>query len=331
MGFENAQWVWRNGKCVPWQDATVHVSAHGLHYGSGVFEGIRCYETIHGPAVFRMDAHLERLYASAGAYQMKIPYAKEALVEAICETIQRNGFSGCYVRPICYLGSSSLGVHPGKCPVEVVILAWPWGAYLGDHTKEKGARITVSPWRKFHSQMMPTGAKACGQYLNSMLAVQDATRRGFDEALLLNSDGNIAEGSGENIFLVRDDRLITNGSRDSILMGITRDCVLQIAKGLGWQVETRAISVEDLLQSDEAFFTGTAAEVVPISEVDGQQIGAGGRGPRTAIIEKVFSDATSGRDSRYRDWLHSVEPGSKVHAGEHGAKARTVMQTASSE
>jgi branched-chain amino acid aminotransferase len=295
-----------NGKCVRWEQATIHVSAHALHYGSGVFEGIRCYETVDGPAAFRLEAHLDRLYASAAAYRMQIPYAKEQLAEAVCETISRNGFTDCYIRPICYRGSSSLGLHPRDCPVEAVILTWPWGKYLGEESLERGVRITVSPWRKFHSQMMPTTAKGCGQYLNSILAVQDAMERGFDEALLLNAEGGIAEGSGENIFLVRGGTLITNGPEDSILLGITRDCVLQFARDLGWKVDTKALSLDCLLESDEAFFTGTAAEVVPVCEVDGRKIGSGKRGPCTAIIQEMFSRAASGRDSRYRAWLHPM-------------------------
>ena len=306
MGFEETQWVWMNGTCVPWQDATVHVTAHALHYGSGVFEGIRCYKTAEGPAVFRMAAHLERLYASADAYQMSIPYTKVRLGGAICETIARHGFTDCYVRPICYRGSSSLRVDPRNCPVEVSILVWPWGKYLGDEASETGARITISPWRNFSSQMMPAAAKACGQYLNSILAVQDAQDRGFDEALLLNASGGIAEGSGENIFLVRDGKLLTNGDSDSILLGITRDCVIRIAADLGWSVEIKSLSVEDLLNSDEAFFTGTAAEIVPITQVDSFPIGNGRPGPHTYRIQETFAKAASGRDSRYRDWLHPV-------------------------
>jgi branched-chain amino acid aminotransferase len=307
MDFERTQWVWMNGECVPWADATVHVSAHALHYGSGVFEGLRCYDTAEGPAVFRMEAHLDRLYASAALYRMAIPYSKEELAEAICRTIRRNQFVDCYVRPICYFGSSSLGVHPRHCPVEVVILTWPWGAYLGEEGLEKGVRITLSPWQKFHSQMMPTTAKACGQYLNSTLALRDAAERGFDEALLLDKDGNIAEGSGENIFLIHNGRLITNDERHSILMGITRDCIIQIARGLGLAVEIRPLSVDDLLQCDEAFFTGTAAEVAPICELDGQTIGSGKRGPLTTTIQRIYFDATSARADLYRHWLYPVE------------------------
>jgi branched-chain amino acid aminotransferase len=310
MGFEHCQWVWMNGKCVPWSNATAHVSAHGLHYGSGVFEGLRCYNTSDGPAVFRMDAHLKRLYSSAETYGIKIPFSTGELSQAISETIRRNGFQDCYVRPIVYLGSSSLSLHPRQCPVEVVILAWPWGAYLGDEAVERGARITVSPWRKFDSQMMPTRAKACGQYLNSILAVQDAVARGFDEALLLNQDGTIAEGSGENIFLVKDGVVITNSSSDGILPGVTRDCVLEMVHDLGWKVEVRPVGLTDLLQSDEAFFTGTAAEVVPIAEVDGSKIGTGRRGAKTGLLQHAFAEATSGRNARYRHWLHFVQ-GSK--------------------
>ncbi|MBZ5525528.1 MAG: branched-chain amino acid transaminase [Acidobacteriia bacterium] len=306
MDFDQTQWVWTNGRCVRWPDATVHLSAHALHYGTGVFEGLRCYETANGPAVFRMEAHLDRFYASAAHYQMNIPYAHEEMATAICEIIARNQFSNCYIRPICFFGSSSLGLHPRKCPVEVAILAWPWGAYLGEETLERGVRITISPWQKFHPKMMPTTAKACGQYLNSVLAIRDAAERGFHEALLLDAHGNIAEGSGENIFLIRRDTLLTNDERDSILLGITRDCVIEIATAAGLRVETRSLTVDDLLQCDEAFFTGTAAEVVPICELDGNQIGGGKRGPHTTKLQQTFMNATAGRDARYVKWLHPV-------------------------
>jgi len=304
--FEQTKWVWINGNSVPWADATVHVSAHALHYGSGVFEGIRCYETADGPAIFRLDAHLARLYASAEAHGIEIPYTPGELAEAACEIIQRNGFNSCYVRPICYFGSDSLSLHPGNCPVEVVILAWPWAPYLGAEGLEKGVRVTVSPWLKFSPRMMPTTAKACGQYVNSTLAVRDAFKRGYDEALLLDVEGHLAEGSGENLFIVRDGRLLTNDERHSILMGITRSAVIRIASDLGYEVEIAPLRSEDLLQADEAFFTGTAAEVTPIREVDGRIIGAGGPGPVTQKIQRVFFAATAGRDARYKEWLHSV-------------------------
>ena len=295
-----------NGEVVPWNGATVHVSAHTLHYGSGVFEGMRCYETEDGPAVFRMDAHLERLFASAEAYGVRIPYSREELQDAVCETISYNGFSSCYVRPICYHGSASLSVHPRNCPVEVVILAWPWGAYLGDDNVELGVRVTVASWTKFHSRMLPTIAKGCGGYLNSMLAAREAAAGGYDEALLLDESGNIAEGSGENLFLVREGRLLTNDERSSILLGITRDSVIELARDLGYEVEVGALTLDDLCSADEAFFTGTAVEVTPIRELDGELIGDGKRGPVTERIQRAFFAATSGRDRRYADWLHLV-------------------------
>ena len=306
MSFDQSKWVWRNGEIIPWQDATTHVSAHALHYGSGVFEGVRCYATDHGPAVFRLDAHLDRFYASADVYGLEIPYSRVQLTEAIEELIRLHQFESCYLRPLCYFGSNSLSVHPAKCPVEVVILAWPWAPYLGAAGLEQGVRVTVSPWKKFHSEMMPTTAKACGQYLNSILAVRDAFKRGFDEALLLNSEGHLAEGSGENLFIVRDGELITNDERHSILMGITRDVVIQIGRDLGHHVVTREMTLEDLLSADEAFFTGTAAEVTPIREVDGVAINGGGRGPITESIQRVFFSAVAGRVERYRGWLHLV-------------------------
>jgi branched-chain amino acid aminotransferase len=306
LTFDQSKWVWMNGGVIPWRDATTHVSAHALHYGSGVFEGMRCYETDEGPAVFRLFEHLARLFTSAQVHGIVIPYTPAELTEAVCEIVARNEFRSCYVRPICYYGSDSLSVHPRNCPVEVVIMAWPWAAYLGDEGLKEGVRVTVSPWRKFQSRMMPTTAKACGQYINSMLAVRDAVARGFAEALLLDADGHLAEGSGENLFLVRDGRLLTNDERHSILPGITRDAVLRIAGDLGYQVEIRALELDDLLTADEAFFTGTAVEVTPIREVDGTMIGNRTPGIVTTAIQHVFFAATRGGDERYRDWLHPI-------------------------
>jgi branched-chain amino acid aminotransferase len=307
MTFSESKWVWMDGRVIPWQNATTHVSAHALHYGSGVFEGMRCYETNDGPAVFRLDAHLERLYVSAEIHGITIPFTREELTDGVDEIVRLNNFRSCYVRPICYLGSGSLGVHPRNNPVEVVILAWPWAPYLGAEGLKQGVRVTVSPWRKFESRMMPTTAKACGQYLNSMLAVRDAVSRGFAEALLLDAEGHLAEGSGENLFIVREGKLLTNDERHSILLGITRDAVLTIARDLGYEVEIRALELEDLLSADEAFFTGTAAEVTPIREVDGTAIGKRTPGLVTEEIQRVFFDATSGRDQRYSSWLHPID------------------------
>lgn len=307
MSFDNVDFIWKDGHVIPWAEATVHVSAHGLHYGSGVFEGIRCYETAGGPAVFRLDEHLERFHASAGVYDIKIPYTTAELSEAICRVIGLNGFSSCYIRPIAFMGSSNLGLHPGTCPVEVAVIAWPWGTLLGNEGLEKGIRVTISPWRKFHSSMMPTTAKACGQYLNSILSVQDAHARGFDEGLLLDKDGRLAEGSGENLFVIKDEKIFTNRADDSILNGITRDSAIEIAKNQGYTVETKSLELMDLLNADEAFFTGTAAEITPIREVDGKVIGHKSKGPITLKIQETFFNAVAGRDARYLKWLHHVE------------------------
>lgn len=307
MSFENIEWIWKNGEIIPWKDATVHVSAHGLHYGSGVFEGIRCYETANGAALFRVREHYERFHESAKVYGFEIPYSVAELTEETCKLIRQNDFKSCYVRPICFMGSGSLGVFPRNCPAEVSIMAWAWGAYLGAEGLEKGIRVTVSPWRKFHSSMMPTTAKACGQYLNSILAVSDAFARGFDEALLLDVDGKLAEGSGENLFVINDGKIYTNKADDSILMGITRSAAIEIAKAEGFEIEAKSLELEDLLNSDEAFFTGTAAEITPIREVDEHTIGAGKRGAVTEKIQSVFFDAVNGRDERFAKWLTPVE------------------------
>ena len=306
MGFDQSKWVWRNGEIIRWEDATTHLSAHAMHYGSGIFEGIRCYATDDGPAIFRLDAHLDRFYASASVYGLEIPYTREELVKAIEELIRKHEFASCYLRPLCFFGSDSLLVHPTTCPVEVAILAWPWAPYLGAVGLEKGVRVTVSPWKKFHSDMMPPTAKTCGQYVNSVLAVRDAVQRGYDEALLLNQEGTLAEGSGENLFIVSNGEVVTNDERHSILMGITRDSVIQIAKDLGYRVAVRAMTVEELLSADEVFFTGTAAEVTPIREVDGVLINGGKPGPITMSLQRAYFSAVLGREPRYKDWLHVV-------------------------
>jgi branched-chain amino acid aminotransferase len=305
MSFDEARWVWMNGTIVPWSGATLHVSAHTLHYGSGVFEGIRCYETTDGPAVFRLREHLQRLFDSATFYDLEIPYTFEELEDGICELIELNAFRDCYIRPLCYRGSRTLHLNPRACPVEVVVLAWPWDPFLNSEEKG-GVRICVSPWRKFDSQMMPSTAKACGQYINSILAVQDAERRGYDEALLLDANDCIAEGSGENLFLVRAGRLATNDERHSILLGITRDAIIEIANDLGIEVEIGALRLDDLLAADEAFFTGTAVEVAAIQEMEGKRIGSAVPGPITRKIQEAFRAATSGRSEKYKRWLHPV-------------------------
>jgi branched-chain amino acid aminotransferase len=306
MGFEQARWVWMNGSIVPWNEATLHVSAHTLHYGDGVFEGIRCYDTPLGPAVFRMREHLERLLASAKWFDIELIYGVEQLETAICELIQRNEFRSCYVRPICYRGSQTLHVNPGKCPVEFAILTWPWDPFLKAEGGDGGVRICISPWRKIDSRTVPTTAKTSGQYVNSILAVQDAQRRGYDEALLLDLNDEIAEGSGENIFIVKNGRIMTNDARHSILLGITRESVLEIAKDLGYETEIRALGLDDLYSADEAFFTGTAVEVAAIREVEGRRIGQSVPGLVTKKIQNVYRSAVSGRNLAYSRWLHPV-------------------------
>jgi len=315
--FDQAKWVWMDGRMVPWQDATVHVSSHALHYGTGVFEGIRCYPTAEGPAVFRLEAHVDRLYNSAAAYEIKIPYTKTELTEVICEVIRKNGFENCYIRPICYYGSAMLGLVANRCPLRVAVLAWPWTTMHGSDSLESGVRIMVSRWVKFDSRMMPTTAKACGQYVNSVLAAQEAVSKGFDDALLLDQNGYVTEATGENIFLVKKGEVLTNDSRHSILMGVTRDSAITIARDLGYPVQIRALQVADVLSADEVFMTGTAAEIAVVRAVDDHIVGSGKRGPITAAIQRVFFDAVYGRDPKYHNWLHPV----RVAAGKMAVPA----------
>jgi branched-chain amino acid aminotransferase len=306
MSFESIKYLWMNGAIKPWAEGTVHVAAHVVHYGSGVFEGIRCYSTDAGSAVFRLAPHLARFYASAELYHMRIPYAPAELEAAISEVITRNGFTDCYIRPVAYYGIGGLSLNPRQCPVEVAIFAWNWGAYLGEEGLKQGVRVTFVSWTKLHQSMLPTIAKGCGQYLNSILAVREANDQGYDEAILINRDGYLSEGSGENLFIIKDGVIRTNDEESSILLGITRDAVLQIATDLGFKVEIGLLRKEDLLTADEAFFTGTAVEVTPIREAAGKVIGTGERGPVTAEIQRVFFDAVRGRDARYREWLSPV-------------------------
>jgi branched-chain amino acid aminotransferase len=268
MPLTDCKFVWRNGKIVPWEEATVHVSCHGLHYGTGVFEGIRCYNTPLGPAVFRLGSHLDRWFASARVYGMAWSYSRHDLARAVLDVIRANGFHACYIRPIAFYGSHTLSIHPKGCPVEFAILAWPWGSYLGPDALTTGIDVCVSPWRKVSSQAVPARAKACGQYLNSVLAVQDARARGFGEAILLNDDGKLTEGSGKNLFIVRGNDLLTNDLEGPVLPGITRDTVIRLATDLGIAGIVQDLTLRDLLDADEAFLTDTAAEITPIVTVE---------------------------------------------------------------
>jgi branched-chain amino acid aminotransferase len=300
--FTKAETLWFNGAFVPWEDARVHVMAHGLHYGTGVFEGIRSYDTTEGPAIFRLDDHYTRLFASAALYEIEIPYPAEQLAAVTLELLTRNRLTRTYIRPIAFFDAYSLTLWPRGCPVSVAIAAMPLGAYLGEHAMQ-GVRVCISTVRRFDASVIPTTAKSCGQYVNSVRAVQEALRRGFDEAIFLNQHGQVAEGSGENLFVVRDGAIVTNDVEASVLPGITRATVLEIASALGIPSRVAPITREDLRTADELFFTGTAVEVTPIIDVDGQPVGAGARGPVTSRLQQAYFDIVHGRDPRYRHWL----------------------------
>ncbi len=303
--FEGIQWTWINGSFTPWAESNVPLATHALHYGTGVFEGIRSY-AVHGkPAIFRLDAHLERFYKSAATYGMTIPFTAEELTEATCELLRRNHLTESYIRPIAYLGAETLGMR-AECSTQTAMLAWSHIVHVSEESRARGARVTISPYRKFDSSMMPTTAKACGQYLNSRLATLDAMRRGYDEALLLNTAGNLAEAAVANIFVVSGHTVRTNDEQSSILMGITRDSILQLAAAEGFQVEVGTITVADLRSADEAFLCGTACEILPLAEVDGSPIGQGRPGPATIRIRDAFHRATTGAASEWAHWLHPV-------------------------
>jgi branched-chain amino acid aminotransferase len=301
-GFTTTEFIWMNGELVPWDAAQVHVTAHGLHYGTGVFEGMRSYDTADGVAIFRLDAHMRRFAASAEFYEIALPYSFDQLCAASLDVIRSNGLDNAYIRPIAFFDSRSFSVWPKDCPVSVAIIAVPGKPYI-QGGPEHGVRVTVSTVRRIDSSTLPPFVKACGHYTNSVRAVQEAIRRGFDEALLLNSKGDVAEGSGANLFVVKNGTLVTNDLDASIVLGITRDSVLQIARDLGVPVVIRALTLADLQTADEVFFSGTAVEITPIKDVDGRRIGDGTPGPVTQRLQKTFFDAVHGRLSQYRSWL----------------------------
>ena len=304
--------IWQNGELVAWEDAKVHVLTHGLHYGTGVFEGIRCYDTEHGPAIFRHRDHLTRLFQSAELYYMPIPYTLEELRQASHDLIAGNGLSECYIRPIAFRGYGQLGLYPLDCPVEVAIAVWPWGAYLGEESKQHGIRAKVASWRRISSDALIPHAKASGQYLNSVLAKIEASKAGYQEAVLLDAQGFVCEGSGENIYIVREGEILTPPQTAGILDGINRKSIIQIARDLGYTVVERNLARAELYLADEVFMSGTAAELVPVREVDDHAIGRGEPGPITGELLRVFDDALHGRDPRYMDWLDVVKVPSKA-------------------
>ena len=301
-----------NGELIPWEDAKIHVLTHGLHYGTGVFEGVRCYDTELGPAVFRNADHVERLFRSSELYYMPVPFEREAIRRATLELVARNGLRACYIRPIVYRGYGQMGLNPLEAPVDVSIAAWEWGAYLGDAGKRDGIRAKVSSWRRISPDSLIPAAKASGQYLNSVLAKIESQKSGYEEAILLDEHGNVCEGTGENVYIVRDAEILTPPTNASILDGISRRSVIRIARDLGYRVIERNLARAELYLADEVFLTGTAAELTPVREIDDHPIGAGEPGPVTRHVQRVFDDALHGRDERYHAWLDPVPVGASA-------------------
>src|SRR3954454_17084901 len=303
--MDTAELIWHNGEFVPWEDAKVHVLSHALHYGTGIFEGIRCYETERGPAIFRHADHLDRLAKSAELYHMPLPHSIDEIGEATRELIRRNGLRSCYIRPLAFRGYGEMGLYAQSSPIEVMVAVWPWGAYLGEEGKRHGVRAKVSSWRRISPAGLIPHAKASGQYLNSILAKTESANAGYEEAILLDERGFVCEGSGENIFLIRDGQIVTPPHVASILDGINRKSVIQIARDLGYTVVERDVARSELYLAEEIFLTGTAAELVPVREVDDHPIGEPGE--ITRVIQGKFEDALHGRAEEYLEWLEPVE------------------------
>jgi len=297
--------IWYDGKLVPWRDANTHVLTHSLHYGLAVFEGLRAYHTSRGTAIFRLQEHTERLFNSAHIYMMKLPYDRETIMAAHKEVVRANKLESCYIRPIAFYGSEKMGVSPKGATVHVAIAAWPWGAYLGPEALEKGIRVKTSSFARHHVNVSMCRAKYSGTYANSILANLEATEHGYDEGLLLDVDGFVAEGSGENLFMVKDGEIF-EPELTSALIGITRRSIITLAAEMGYTVTARRITRDDLYIADEAFFTGTAAEVTPIRELDNRTIGSGTRGPITQKLQSAFFDVVNGRSAKYAHWLTKI-------------------------
>lgn len=306
MGFAKADKIWMNGVFVPWEDARIHIGSHVIHYGSAVFEGARCYKTPRGPAVFRLDAHTDRLFASAKIYRMDVPYTPDDINQAILETIRVNGYDACYIRPIIYRGYGELGVNPFPSPVDVAILVWDWGRYLGPEALEQGVDVCVSSWTRMAPNTLPAMAKAVGNYANSQLIKMEALKAGYVEGIALDHNGYVSEGSGENLFLVKGGVVYTPPLVASVLAGITRDSIVQLAKGLDIPVVEQMLPREMLYVADEVFLTGTAAEVTPLRSIDKITVGAGRRGPVTERLQRAFFDIIEGRARDALSWLTPV-------------------------
>ena len=319
MSFPKSEKIWMNGKLVPWDDARIHIGTHAMHYGSAVFEGIRCYSTGEGPAVFRLRSHSQRLYDSAKIYRMDPPLPLADFDRAVLETIAANDLEACYVRPLVYRGYGQLGVNPFPCPVDLAIMVWNWGKYLGTDALEQGVDVCISSWTRLAPNTMPAMAKASANYMNSQLIKMEAIKMGYAEGIALDSAGFLSEGSGENLFLVKNGTLLTPPLVDSVLPGITRDSVMQLARRLGIPVREERLPREAIYLADEAFFTGTAAEITPIRSVDKITVGRGARGPVTEALQKAFFDVVELRAPDEFGWLTFVrEPGARgaVAAGQ---------------
>jgi len=297
--------IWYDGKLVPWRDATTHVLTHSLHYGLAVFEGVRAYKTVNGTAIFRLKEHTDRLFNSAHIYRMPMPWDRQTLMEAQKEVVRANKLESCYLRPIAFYGSEKMGISPKGAKTHVAIAAWPWGAYLGEEGMEKGIRVKTSSYARHHVNVSMCRAKYSGTYANSILANMEATEQGYDEALLLDVDGFVAEGAGENLFVIKDGQ-IYEPEIASALIGITRATVHTLAKELGYSIISKRLTRDDIYVADEAFFTGTAAEVTPVRELDNRQIGEGKRGPITTKIQSLFLDVVNGKAPAHAEWLAKV-------------------------
>lgn len=301
---QKAEKIWFDGKLVPWDEANVHVLTHTLHYGCGVFEGIRAYECVGGrSAVFRLREHMKRLMDSAHILGMRIPFGLDEMIQAVVDTLVANKMKAGYIRPLVFVGAGAMGVNPGSNPIQLAIAAWPWGAYLGEEALQKGIRVKTSSFTRMHVNTMMTKAKACGNYVNSVLAKTEAVADGYDEALMLDTQGFVSEASGENIFVVKND-IIKTTPLTSVLAGITRDSIMTLARELGYEVQEQLFTRDELYVADEAFFSGTAAEITPIREVDHRTIGEGHAGPITQLLQKEFFRIVTGGNPDYAAWLH---------------------------
>jgi len=322
MAFSGTGKICMNGKLVDWKDATIHVGSHVVHYGSAVFEGARCYSTPKGSACFRLDAHMRRLFDSCKIYRMDPQVDEAAMTEAVLQTIRANQYKACYIRPIVYRGYNELGVNPFPCPVDTAIMTWEWGAYLGKDALEKGVDVRVSSWTRAHPNTFPTLAKSSANYANSQLIKMEAVAEGYSEGIALDTQGNLSEGSGQNLFLVRDNILYTPPLSAAVLPGITRSTIITLAQDLGFTVSEQVLPREMLYISDEAFFVGTAAEITPIRTVDKIQIGQGRRGPVSEALQVAFFDMINGETPDRHGWLTFVYPGEPLQAAATGADKR---------